>query len=131
MNIIGRLTKDAVVCTAPSTKQVVNFSVAINDSYRDKQGGRTENATYLDCSYWVTPKVAGLFKKGTIVELAERVSTRAWIGKDGEAHAALNFHTSQIKVHGNSKKNDGNPSNSRAKQENVIPAEDAADDLPF
>lgn len=38
MNIIGRLTKDAQISTLPSDKQVINFSVAVNDSYRNKQG---------------------------------------------------------------------------------------------
>lgn len=134
MNIIGRLTKDAEVRTTPSTKQVVNFSVAINDNYRNKQGERINNATYFDCSYWVTPNVAGLLKKGTIVELAGKVSTRAWIGKDGEAHAALNFHTSQIKIHGNGKNSDGRPSslnNASTNQVDTVQNPGPEDDLPF
>ncbi len=51
MNIIGRLTRDAEVRTTSKEKQVVNFSVATNDSYRNKQGERIEQTTYFDCSY--------------------------------------------------------------------------------
>src|SRR3546814_3733834 len=45
-----------------------------------------------------------LLTKGTLVELSGRVSTRAWTGNDGEPRAGLNFHTSQIKLHGGSRK---------------------------
>ena len=121
MNITGRLTRDAEVRTTSQDKQVVNFSVAINDSYRNKQGERIEQTTYFDCSYWITPNVAKLLTKGTLVELSGRVSTRAWIGKDGEAHSGLNFHTSQIKLHGGGRKT-----------ETVqVTGEGKTDDLPF
>lgn len=106
MNITGRLTKDAEVRTTSQDKQVVNFSVATNDSYRNKQGERIEQTTYFDCSYWITPNVAKLLTKGTLVELSGRVSTRAWTGNDGEPRAGLNFHTSNIKLHGGSKKSE-------------------------
>ena len=106
MNITGRLTKDAEVRTTSQDKQVVNFSVATNNSYRNKQGERIEQTTYFDCSYWITPNVAKLLTKGTLVELSGRVSTRAWTGNDGEPKAGLNFHTSNIKLHGGSKKSE-------------------------
>lgn len=96
MNIIGRLTKDAQISTLPSDKQVVNFSVAVNDSYRNKRGERVEHTEYFNCSYWISTNVAKVLTKGTLVELNGRVSARAWIGGDGAPHAALNFITSQI-----------------------------------
>ncbi|SDI53810.1 single-strand DNA-binding protein [Chryseobacterium taeanense] len=102
MNIIGRLTRDAEVRTLSNKKQVVNFSIATNDNYRNKQGERIEQTTYFECAYWISPKVAEILTKGTLVELSGRAYTSAWIGKDGEAHAGLNFHTSQIKVHSSS-----------------------------
>ena len=93
MNITGRLTRNAEVRTLSNEKQVVNFSVAVNDGYRNKQGERVEQTSYFDCAYWITPNVAKLLTKGTLVELTGRVSTRAWVSKDGEARAGLNFHT--------------------------------------
>lgn len=47
MNIIGRLTRDAEVRTLSNKKQVVNFSIATNDNYRNKQGERIEQTTFL------------------------------------------------------------------------------------
>ena len=106
MNIIGRVTKDAEVRTLSNSKQVVNFSVATNDSYRNKSGERIEQTTYFDCAYWISPKVVKILTRGTLVELTGRVSARAWTGNDGETHAGLNFNTSQIKLHGGGKKSE-------------------------
>lgn len=130
MNIIGRLTRDAEVRTLSNSKQVVNFSIATNDNYRNKQGERVEQTTYFDCAYWITPNVAKLLTKGTMVELSGRVSTRAWIGKDGEAHSGLNFHTSQIKLHGGSRRTETVKATVQA-ENNSFTAQGENDDLPF
>ena len=106
MNIIGRVTKDAQVRTLSNSKQVVNFSVAINDSYRNKAGERIEQTTYFDCAYWLSAKVATILTKGTLVELTGRVSARGWTGNNGEVYAGLNFNTSQIKLHAGGKKSE-------------------------
>lgn len=136
MNITGRLTKDAEIRTTSQNKQVVNFSVAINDSYRSKQGERIAQTTYFDCSYWVSPNVAKILAKGTLVELTGRVSTRAWVGKDGEPKAALNFHTSQIKLHSLPRIDGGTGRNNETVQDtaqidNNHISTQQTDDLPF
>ena len=50
MNIIRRLTRDAEVRKQSNEKQVVNFSIATNDNYRNKQGERIEQTTYFECA---------------------------------------------------------------------------------
>ncbi|MGM8362242.1 single-stranded DNA-binding protein [Flavobacterium sp. ARAG 55.4] len=125
MNITGRLTRDAEVRTTSQEKHVVNFSIATNDSYRNKQGERIEQTTYFDCSYWISPNVAKILTKGTLVELTGRVSARAWTGNDGEAHAGLNFHTSNIKLHGGGKKSE------TAQTTTGTSNNKSEDDLPF
>lgn len=130
MNIIGRLTRDAEVRTVLQDKQVVNFSIATNDSYKNKQGERVEQTTYFDCAYWITPNVAKALTKGTLVELSGRVYARAWQGSDGEPHAGLNFHTSQIKFYGGGKKSQtAEPAN--ATQDDNTAKKGEEDDLPF
>jgi single-strand DNA-binding protein len=107
MNITGRLTKDAKVSTLSDSRQVVNFSVAINESYKNKKGDRVEQTTFFECAYWISPRVAEWLTKGTVVELTGRVSARAWTGNDGEPRAGLNFNTSNIKLHGGGQKLNG------------------------
>ncbi|MCC2590298.1 single-stranded DNA-binding protein [Chryseobacterium sp. MFBS3-17] len=131
MNIIGRITKNAEINTLKNDKQVVNFSVAINDSYRNKQGERVEQTTYFNCSYWISPNVVKILTKGTLVELSGRASSSAWIGNDGEIRSGMNFHTSNIKLHGVAKKqySDEHPTEKPQKTTNLL--EETEDDLPF
>ena len=130
MNIIGRLTKDAEVRTTSQEKKVVNFSVAINDSYRNKQGERIEQTSYFDCSYWISPNVAKILIKGALVELTGRVSTRACTANNGELRSSLNFHTATIKLHGGSKKIEHAQAIVKQEKTKII-IEESADDLPF
>ena len=130
--IIGRVTKNAEINTLKNDKQVVNFSVATNESYKNKQGERKEQTTYFNCSYWISPNVAKILTVGALVELSGRVSSRAWIGKDGEIKSGLNFHTSQIKLHSSGKKSDTREkqSNETSQGTNAF-ADETEDDLPF
>jgi len=99
MEIIGRLTRDAVVAKVNSERQVVNFSIAVNDSYRPKNSTEVKKiVTYIDCSYWLSTGVAQYLKKGTAVELFGRIGLNVYIGNDAEAHGSLTFHTSNIKI---------------------------------
>ena len=65
MEIIARVTADAEVKTLQSDKQVVNFNVAINDSYKTKGSSEaTKITTYVQCAYWVNANIAQYLKKG-------------------------------------------------------------------
>ena len=135
MNIIGRLTRDAQISTLASDKQVVNFSVAVNDSYRNKKGERVKLTEYFNCAYWISTNVAKVLTKGALVELTGRVSAQAWLNKEGKANAALHFHTSQIKLHGgrDTETEAGDNGNGQTKTIKNGKTENAAedDDLPF
>ncbi|MDR2206127.1 MAG: single-stranded DNA-binding protein [Flavobacteriaceae bacterium] len=129
MNIIGRITKNAVINTLADDRKVVNFSIAINDGYKTKQGERRELTTYYNCSYWISANVAKILTKGALVELTGRASSSAWIGKDGEIRSALNFHTSNIKLHGGGTKLENTENTLKFSENEVSQAE--TDDLPF
>src|SRR5690348_512436 len=135
MNIIGRLTKDAQISTLPGDKQVVNFSVAVNDSYRNKQGERVQLTEYFNCAYWISTNVAKVLTKGALVELTGRVSAQAWLNKEGKANAALHFHTSQIKLHGGRNTETAAGDNGNGQTRTVTNGKTAItvqdDDLPF
>ncbi len=130
MNITGRLTRDAEVRTTSNGKQVVNFSVAVNDSYKTKQGERVEQTAYFDCSYWRTPNAVKILTKGLLVELTGRVSTRAWVGKDGEAKAGLNFHTSDFKPLAGGRRAETVQATAQS-ESNGFTTQGTEDDLPF
>lgn len=99
MEISGRITKDAVTAKVSNDREVVNFSIAVNDSYRPK--GSTELkkiVTYIDCSYWMSAKMAQWLKKGTMVELFGRIGLNVYTNAEGKALGSLTFHTSNIKI---------------------------------
>ncbi|WP_263361235.1 single-stranded DNA-binding protein [Flavobacterium collinsii] len=57
MEITGRIVKDASVFKVKQNREVVNFSIAVNDSYKPKDGTELKKiATYIKCSYWLSAK---------------------------------------------------------------------------
>jgi single-strand DNA-binding protein len=122
MEIIGRVTKDAIVNVTNNQKEVVNFSVAVNISYRPK--GETEylqTTTYYNCSFWKSAKIAASIKKGVLLELSGNITVSAYINASGKAKADLKFHADAIKFHTKS-------STVKMIEQDVI---ENADDLPF
>ena len=127
MEMTARLTGDAKISTLKNDRQVVNFSVAINDSYKVK--GKEEPVkvvTYVQCDYWVNPGIAAYLTKGTLVELQGRVGVNAYTGKEGDAKASLTFHVNTIKLHGSA-----GAKNETAVKTNAEAVAVPADDLPF
>ena len=130
MEIIGRTTADATVSETKAGKKVVNFSIAINDTYKTKGSTEVQKiVTYVNCSYWLNPGVAPYLTKGTLVELQGRIGVNAYTGKEGTAKATLTFHVNNIKLHG------GNRSINTETTQPVITAPaamaEAGEDLPF
>ena len=100
MTIIGRITKDAVVKQLPDDRQVVEFSVAVNDWYRPKGAEQgVKLTTYFNCAYWLNPKKSEQLKKGALVELFGRVGVNVYNDMKGEAKGSLTFHVNNIKIH--------------------------------
>ena len=105
MELTGRITADAKVATIEGDRQVVNFSIAINDRYKPKGSDTVrELVTYVNCSYWRSSAIAKYLVKGMLVELSGHVSVNAWLNAQGDAKASLNFHVKELKLHGKSSK---------------------------
>ncbi len=99
MEISGRITKDAVTAKVSNDREVVNFSIAVNDSYRSKGSAELKKiVTYIDCSYWMGSKMAQWLKKGTMVELFGRIGLNVYNNAEGKALGSLTFHTNNIKI---------------------------------
>ncbi|MBW1655944.1 single-stranded DNA-binding protein [Flavobacterium quisquiliarum] len=99
MEITGRIVKDASVFKVKENREVVNFSIAVNDSYKPKGSTEVKKiVTYIDCSYWLSSGLVQWLKKGTLVQLFGRIGLNVYIGNDAQAHGSLTFHTSDIKI---------------------------------
>ncbi|HNA91832.1 MAG TPA: single-stranded DNA-binding protein, partial [Chitinophagaceae bacterium] len=51
MQVIGRLGKDCVVNTV-NGKNVMNFTLAHSEKFKDSQGNTQEKTIWVDCAYW-------------------------------------------------------------------------------
>lgn len=133
MNITAKITRNAVVRTTTSGKEVVNFGIGIKHTYRNKEGEKLRQSTFFDCAYWRTPNIAPYLTKGTIVELLGRISASAWTDKQGNLKAGLNFYVSEIIFHGADTRQDGETVQEKTmKTGSTAPASVGDhDDLPF
>ena len=132
MEITGRITKDALARKVGNEKQVVNFSIAINDSYKPKGSNEyTEVATFIDCSYWLNAKTAKWLKKGALVQLFGRIGLNVYNSSDVIALGSLKFHTNNLKIVVFAKRTEQYPNNTTAMTIKQGTKEEPTDDLPF
>ena len=84
--IFGNLTRDPELRALPSGMNVVNFSVATNRVYRDRDGKKQEQADFHNVVVFgrQADTVNQYLKKGSSVFVEGRMQTRSWEGKDGE-----------------------------------------------
>jgi len=100
MVLIGRLTKDAVVQQLKDERKVVNFTVAVNGSYKPKHSEKwVTNTTYITCAYWLSTKIAERLTKGSLVELTGYLSISAYADMQGNAKGSINCHVDKVMVH--------------------------------
>jgi single-strand DNA-binding protein len=82
---IGRLTKDPTTKYTPQGTAVSNFSIAMNETFKGKDGQKQEKVEYLNVVLW--SKLAEIsseyLKKGSKIYLEGRIQTRSY-EKDGQ-----------------------------------------------
>jgi single-strand DNA-binding protein len=131
MEITGRITADSVVHKVSNDKQVVNFSIAINDNYKPKGSTEVkEVVTYINCSYWLNAKTAEWLKKGVLVQLFGRIGLNVYSNHEGKPIGSLTFHTNNIKILAFAKKTEQTENGVMSSIVQGMKSE-TADDLPF
>jgi single-strand DNA-binding protein len=84
--IFGNLTRDPELRALPSGMNVVNFSVATNRTFKDRDGKKQEQTDFHNIVVFgrQADVVNQYLKKGSSVFIEGRIQTRSWEGKDGE-----------------------------------------------
>jgi len=97
MKITGRITADAKINTVKGDKEVVNFSIAVNDRYKVKGTNEVkEFVTFINVAWWMSTGILKILKKGAIVTVTGRLSCNAYIDMNGNAKASINFNADKI-----------------------------------
>ena len=137
LQIIGHVGADAVIKQV-NGKNVINFSVADTEKFKNKDGIAVENTTWIECGQWAEKTgVAAYLKKGTLVCVVGKPMASAYTNKDGKPAASLKLNVSRIELLSSGSKSADNTSAGSATQQ---PQEKDAladigealnDDLPF
>src|SRR3982751_5821053 len=100
MQVIGHLGKDCVVNTV-NGKNVINFTVAHTEKYRDSQGNNQEKTTWVDCAYWTDKTaIAPYLQKGQQVFVEGAPEVRSFTRNDGTAGASLSLRVREVQLLG-------------------------------
>lgn len=80
VQLYGNLTRDPELKALPSGQNVVNFSIATNRVYKDKDGAKKEQTEYHNVvAFGRTADVIGQYmKKGKAIYVEGRIQTRSW-----------------------------------------------------
>ncbi len=85
VQLIGRLGQEPEITTFPDGNKMAKFSMATDDSYKDKNGQKVERA------YWHNIVVRGglvkvvesYVQKGQEIAIEGKLTNRSWEDKDG------------------------------------------------
>lgn len=139
MQIIGNLGKDCVVNTV-NAKNVINFTVAHTEKFKDSQGVLQERTTWVECAYWTDrTAIAPYLTKGKQVYVEGQPEVKSFQRNDGTPGASLNMRVRDVQLLGGKGENGASsPSNSNTSASNSNSSVPAAneitepiDDLPF
>jgi len=89
--LIGNLTRDPDVRMLSSGRPVCNFGLALNRNYKDSEGNKREEVTFVDveCFGPRAEAVGRFFSKGRPIFVEGRLKLDQWESKDGEKRSAI------------------------------------------
>ena len=138
LQVIGHLGKDCTT-NVVSGKNVINFSVAHTEKFKDSMGNQKERTTWVECAYWTERTgIAPYLKKGQLVYAEGNPEVRTYTKSDGTTAASLTIRVQSVQLLGSANRSEG-----QAAAYNEQPAElgagipapsqvsETADDLPF
>lgn len=141
LQVIGHLGKDCVTNTV-NGKNVINFSVAHTEKFKDAQGNQKERTTWVECAYWTDrTAIAPYLRKGTQVYAEGTPELKTYPKNDGTTGASLNLRVFSVQLLGSRNENNsggyGAGDSSYSSQPATANAGSASeitepmDDLPF
>ncbi|KKL52281.1 hypothetical protein LCGC14_2287050 [marine sediment metagenome] len=87
----GNLTKDPVLSNLPGGTPVVDFRVAVNRVYTDKEGQKKEETCFIDCNAFGTnaTNIHKYFQKGRPIFIEGRLKLDNWVTPEGAKRSKI------------------------------------------
>ena len=100
LQIVGNLGKDCIVKEV-NGKNVINFSVAHTERFKDSQGNQKERTTWVECAYWTDrTAIAPYLKKGQLVYAEGSPEAEGYMNKENQAAATLRMRVQNVQLLG-------------------------------
>lgn len=100
LQVIGNLGKDCVLNNV-NGKNVINFSVAHTERFKDAQGQQRDKTIWVECAYWTERTgIAPYLKKGTQVYVEGQPEVRTYQTQDGKQGASLTVRVASVQLLG-------------------------------
>lgn len=133
---IGNLTADPEIRTMPNGEQVANFSIALNERYKAKDGNIVENVEYVRIVlYRRLAEVAGQYlHKGSQVYIEGRLKTRKWQDNNGQDRYTTEIQGDNLQMLDGRQDEPKQAKPSKAKPEPLsamAEQDDFSDNIPF
>jgi single-strand DNA-binding protein len=142
LQLIGNLGRDCVVNTV-NGRNVINFSIAHTEKFKDNAGVQKERVIWVECAYWTDrTAVAPYLKKGTQVYAEGTPDIRTYQTNDGRQGASLTLRVQNVQLLGSRPANEGGSGEQAPVHTGFSPGQEgssaasdisqpAVDDLPF
>jgi single-strand DNA-binding protein len=111
LQVIGNLGRDCVVNNV-SGRNVMNFSVAHSEKFKDGQGNLQERTIWVDCAYWSDrTAIAPYLKKGTTVFVEGQPSVEMYTTNQGTQGVKMRLNVRDIQLVGGRSSDNQNQNN--------------------
>jgi len=99
VNVTGRLGRDAVVRQTKNGRVVANFSVAVDESYKDRLGEWHTKTEWHRVQVWeeLAETVGADLRKGVRVHVEGRRMIRHWIDRENRKHVYWEIVASDVR----------------------------------
>ena len=100
LQIIGHLGRDCTVNTV-NGKNVINFTVAHTEKFKDGQGNTQERTTWVDCAYWTDrTALSPYLTKGKQVFAEGTPEVKLFTRQDGTSGSSLTMRVREVQLLG-------------------------------
>jgi single-strand DNA-binding protein len=100
--LVGRLGKDPETRYTSSGQAVCNFSLATDETYRDRAGERQKRTEWHRIVVWgKQAEIAQQYlRKGSLIYLEGRIQTRQWDDREGQKRTTVEIVANSFRMLG-------------------------------